>query len=378
MGGGGRTLRRHLPCFHPAHWNLVSSEDDSMTESTAKIAFLAPLTGPESVVGVPMMQAVSLAVDQANATGTLPCPVELVALDDEANPDRARELAGTLVEDRAVVGVVGHKNSGPSAAAGAIYAAGGLAQVTPSSTNSDLAHRGWPTFFRICADNDRQATVAAIYALERLAVRRVAVVHDGTEYGHPLAESFAATITGAGQEVVLVEPIHLGQRDFGQTVKRLAEAACDLIYFGLTEIESSYLTRDLRAAGVRSDLFGADGGRQSPFPQLTGEPAEGVYETFAGVDPQASPAGQAFLRAYEDRFAACPIFGPEAYDAACILIEALRRAGGADRRQILAAIRALPGFAGATGPISFQPNGNRRDAQVTIWQVIEGQMTLLS
>ena len=304
--------------------------------------------------------------------------MQLVALDDQANPTRARELAGMLVQDHAVVGVVGHKNSGPSAAAGEIYAGDGVAQVTPSSTNTDLAQRGWPTFFRVCADNDRQATVAAAYALETLKVRRVAAVHDGTDYGHPLAEAFVSAIAQAGQQVVSVHPVQLGQRDFRDTVRRLGEAACDLIYFGLTEIESSYLTRELRTAGVRSHLFGADGGRQSPFPQLTGELAEGVYETYAGVDPQATAAGQAFLQAYEDRYTDCPIFGPEAYDAACILIEALRRAGVADRGEVLSEIRSVQGFSGATGPVSFQPNGNRRDAQVTIWQVIDGQMTLLS
>jgi branched-chain amino acid transport system substrate-binding protein len=324
------------------------------------------------------MQAVSLAVEQANARGDLPFPLELVALDDEASPGKARELAESIVEDRTIVGVVGHKNSGPSAAAGGVYAAGGIAQVSPSSTNSDLARRGWQTFSRVCADNERQATAAADYALETLHVQRVAAVHDGTDYGRPLAESFVQTIEQAGQEIVLVESIHLGQRDFSKVVGRLKDVACDLIYFGLTEIESSYLTRDLRHAGVTSHLFGADGGRQSPFPGLTGELAEGVYETYAGVDPKASPAGKAFLRAYEARNMDCPIFGPEAYDAGCILIEALKRAGMAERSAILAEVRNLHGFTGATGPISFQANGNRRDAKVTIWQVIEGKMTRLS
>jgi len=344
----------------------------------AKIAFLAPLTGPEAVVGVPMMQAVSLAIEEANGRAGLPCPVELLPLDDEASPVRARKLAETLITDTEVSGVVGHKNSGPSNAAGDVYAAGGLAQITPSSTNSNLAHRGWRTFFRVCADNDRQASVAARYALNTLKVRRVAAVHDGTDYGRPLAESFVSTITQAGVQVALVEPIQLGQRDFPDTVQRLGDAACDLIYFGLTEIESSLLTRELRAAGVKAPLFGADGGRQSPFPRLAGESAEGVYETYAGVDPQASPAGQAFLQAYEDRYDQCPIFGPEAYDAAGILAEALRRAGRPERDAVLAEVRNMQGFSGATGPISFQASGNRRNAQVTIWQVVEGKMTRLS
>jgi branched-chain amino acid transport system substrate-binding protein len=353
-----------------------------------KIVFLAPLTGPESVVGVPMRQVVGLAIEEANQTGRLPFAVELLALDDEADPVRARALAEALVQDTTVVGVVGHKNSGPSGAAGEIYAAAGLAQVTPSSTNSDLARRGWPTFFRVCADNDRQAAAAAHYALEVLHVRRVAAVHDQTDYGWPLAEAFVSAVQAGGADVVLVEPVRLGQREFGDTVRCLQDADCDLVYFGLTEIESSFLARELRAAGVQAHLFGADGSRQSPFPQLAGEAAEGVYETYAGQDAQASAQTQAFLLKFESRFGACPIFGLEVYDAAGILLEAIRRASGVesasagpgrapsrmDRSAVLREVRALRGFTGVTGPVSFDPNGNRRDAQVTIWRVIDGKM----
>lgn len=343
-----------------------------------KLAFIAPLTGDEAVVGVPMMRAAALAVDEANSTADPPFRVELMAVNDEARPARARELAQTLVDDPTVFGVVGHKNSGPSFAAGAIYAAGDLPQISPSSTNSDLARQGWNTFFRVCADNDRQATVAARYALDSLGTRRVASVHDQTDYGRPLAETFVSVSRDGGAEIVLVEAIRLGQKSFDSTVQQLAAAQPDLIYFGLTEIESSILVGSLRGAGVTTRCFGADGGRQSPFPQLAGVAAEGVYETYAGVDPKTSVRAKTFVNTYESRHGRCPIFGLEAYDAACILLEALRRAGTPDRQAVLAQVRSPAGFEGVTGRISFERNGNRQHADVTIWRVIDGEMTLLA
>jgi branched-chain amino acid transport system substrate-binding protein len=325
-----------------------------------------------------MRQAVALAIEGASSQRKLDFGVELLALDDEASPAKARELASRVTEDGQVVGVVGHKNSGPSSAAGDIYASAGLAQVTQSSTNSDLAQQGWPTFFRVCADNDAQAKAAAEFALDALKVRRVAAVHDQTAYGRPLAEAFVAAIGQAGGEIVAVEAVELGQREFDQTVDRLGGADCDLIYFGLTEIEASFLTRDLRAAGVEALLLGADGGRQSPYPRLTGPAAEGAYGTYAGVDPEESAEGQAYLRSYEKRYGECPIFGAETYDAALVLLEALRRAEKPNRGAVLAEVRGLKDFAGATGRISFEPNGNRRDAKVTIWQVQDNTMTLVA
>jgi branched-chain amino acid transport system substrate-binding protein len=177
-----------------------------------------------------------------------------------------------------------------------------------------------------------------------------------------------------GAEVLLVEAVHLGQREFDGAVRRLQAAACDLVYFGLTEIESSFFTRALRAAGVAAHLVGADGGSQSPFPRLAGAAAEGVWETYAGQDAQAHAAGRTFLRAYREHYGECPIFGAEAYDAACVLLEALRRAAAPDRRALLAALHALDRFDGATGAIAFDPSGNRRDAHATLWRVVGGAM----
>jgi len=343
----------------------------------AEIAFVAPLTGPEAVVGVPMMETVRLAVEAASQNASLPFQLELAPFDDEADPSKARALAEHLAADESVLGVVGHKNSGPCAAAGPVYASAGLAQLTPSATNTGLAQQGWPTFFRLCADNERQARAAAQFALAELQVDRVAAIHDDTDYGRPLVETFVSVIESGRAEVVLVERVSLGQRDFGPTVEALASVSPDLIYFGLTEIESAHLVRALREADISRLCFGADGGRTSPFPELAAEAAEGVYETYAGADPAANPAGRDFLRACEQAYGRCPIFGAEAYDAALVLLESIRRAGVPSRSAVLEKIRELDGFEGVTGPISFTSEGNRCDAQVTIWQVLSGEMILL-
>jgi len=343
-----------------------------------RIAFVAPLTGPEAVVGLPMKETVELALREAQGEGRCSEQVELIALDDQADPAKARALAARLVRDETVVGVVGHKNSGPSAAAGPLYSDAGLAQITPSATNSELARQDWRTFFRMCADNDSQADAAARFAAEELGVRNVCAVHDGTGYGRPLADTFLDAVRGYGIDVALVEEIRLGQRDFQDTALALLEADSDLVYLGLTEIESSFLVRAMRDAGVRSLCLGADGGRQSPFPQLAGEAAEGVYETYAGMDPQSTERGRSLLEACEGAYGACPIFGAEAYDAAYVLLEALRRAPVPGRSSVLQAIKEMEALVGVTGPISFTSSGNRRRAAVTIWQVRDGQMVPIS
>src|SRR5581483_10655701 len=160
----------------------------------ASIGFAAPLSGPQAIVGVPMCRAAALAVQRHNAAHPA-AAVGLRPIDDGATAEGARAAAEgaraaalALIDDPAIVGVVGHKNSEPCMAAGPLYAAAGLAQIAPSATNSALSAQGWPTFFRVCADNARQAAMAC-QAIAALDIGHVAVVHDASAYGQPLAEA---------------------------------------------------------------------------------------------------------------------------------------------------------------------------------------------
>lgn len=222
-----------------------------------------------------------------------------------------------------------------------------------------------------------QGKVAAQYAIRVLGTRRVVILHDQTDYGQPLAEVVQATTQQEGAEVVLFEGITEGETDFGPTVTRIQKLAPDLVYFALTEIESSILARQLRAAAIGAYLFGTDGSRESQFLPLAGNAAEGVFQTYAGIDPQRTPAAQPFVQAFEASYGSVPVYGIEVYDATNLLIEALRRVGQLDRQQILQKVAEMNDFEGIGGHIQFESNGDRHNPQVSIWQVVQGEMHVL-
>jgi branched-chain amino acid transport system substrate-binding protein len=337
------------------------------------IGYAAPLTGDQAVVGVPMGQCAELAVILANERGHLPFQLAFQAIDDLATESGALAAAHRFIADPTVIGIVGHKNSGSSAVGAPLYHAAGIPQITPSSTNTQLSRYGYRTFFRVCAHDAVQGAVAARYAVRTLGARRIAVVHDRTDYGRPLAEAVQASARAEGADVVLLEDIAVGQTDFAATAARVRETAPDLVYFALTEIESSLLAGQLRGAGIASILFGTDGSRESPFVQLAGPAAEGSYQTYAGAVLDRVPAAKPFVRKFESRLGrTIPTYGGEAYDAASLLIAALGRAPIPDRGHVLDALRTMPAFDGVTGRIEFEPDGNRRDPEVSIWRIEQG------
>src|SRR5450631_387620 len=81
--------------------------------SEIHIGIGGPLTTGSATFGVEMRQAVDLAVAEKNAAGgVLGAKIVAVAADDEASNQRGETVARQFCNDPAVLGVVGHVNSG--------------------------------------------------------------------------------------------------------------------------------------------------------------------------------------------------------------------------------------------------------------------------
>ena len=294
------------------------------------------------------------------------------AVDDQADDGVAAEVARLLCAEPSVIAVVGHKNSGPSRAGGPVYASAGLTQLTQCATDNALSRSGWETFFRLCADNERQAAAAADFALSHVRPARIVAVHDGTDYGRPLVEAFAKRVAAAGGPPVRTLSVHVGQEDFKAVVDAIREPGASLVYIGGTEIEGSKLTRAIRAAGIDTQVMTSEGGPHNPFPRLAGGAAEGTIHTYAGANPSATEASRRLAQRCAAELGEVPSFMVECYDAVTVIAAAL--ATGATTRSGVRDAVAGSDVQGIAGRIRFAGNGDRIDAPVSLWRVEGGVM----
>ncbi|MGQ9598541.1 MAG: branched-chain amino acid ABC transporter substrate-binding protein [Anaerolineae bacterium] len=347
---------------------------------TVRLGHSTPLSGEEGVHGTAANHAVELAVRQANERGNLPFQIELVSLDDACTAEGGEAVARQLSADPAVLGVVGPFNSTPAQAAAPIYYQARLPHICPAASNPDLTRQGWDTFFRVVASDEIQGREAARCAVRFVGARRIAVLHDRSAFGQPLAEIFADEARMHGAEIVLVEGIHRGQRHFPDTVQRVRDADPDLIYFGLIEAEGSAMAHELRAGGVLAPYLGADGLKPSRYLETPEVEVAGPYYTSASADVRRYPSAADFRRAYArdfPQFADYTIYTVEAYDAANILIEALRKAGAADREAVRQQVARTRNYPGASGPITFSPTGDRLNPRIDFYVVRSGELVFL-
>jgi len=324
-----------------------------------KLGLVVPMAGEAGRVGQTMRRAAEMAV--ADWAPRLERPVALTVKDDGFDPRQAVAVAEKLVRE-GIWGVVGHFYSSSSIPASAVYFAAGIPQITPTSTHPRLTAQGFDTVFRVSGRDDHHALSAAAFALGRLRARRIAVVHDRTEYGRTLAETLVRAVERAGRRPLTVEEIVQGDRDFGAVVTRLKGLAPDLIYFGGIFREGGHLLRQLREAGVEAAFMSADGVLDPEFVKLAGEQAaSGAYLTFA-PDPRLLPSARPLIRRFEERHGPIGPYVLYTYDAVGALLNAVRLARPAgntadDLRRVAKVLRASP-YDGALGRLRWDARGD--------------------
>jgi branched-chain amino acid transport system substrate-binding protein len=326
-----------------------------------KLGLVIPMAGEAGRIGQSMRQAAEMAV--ADWTARLGRKVELVLGDDQFDPRQAVAVAEKLVQD-GIWGVVGHFYSSSSIPASAVYYQAGIPQVTATSTHPRLTAQGFDNVFRVVGRDDQHALTAAEFILSRLRARRVAVVHDRTEYGRTLAETLIRTVERrAGRRIIVtVEEIAQGDKDFSGVVARLKSVGPDVVYYGGIFREGGYLIRQMRQAGLAAAFVSGDGVLDPEFVKIAGEEAaSGAYLTFA-PDPRLLASARAFIQRFEARYGPIGPYVLYTYDAMGVLLRAIQvakpqRNSKEELRRVLKVMHTSE-YEGTLGRLRWDKNGD--------------------
>jgi len=360
---------------------LAGCGEDKKPQTAAKLTIaigsVAPLTGGIAHLGKDNENGVRLAVEEANAAkiriGGKDVVFELVAHDDQADPKVGTTVAQKLV-DAKVAGVVGHLNSGTTIPASAIYNGANppIPMITGSATNPKLTEQGFRNIFRAVGRDDQQGPAIASYLAANAKPKLAAVIDDATAYGEGLANEVEKSLKAAGVKVLPRERGTDKTTDWKAALTKVKGRNPDAVFYGGMDATAGPLLRQGRELGIKAVFAFGDGACTDNMKQLAGEAAEGLLCSQAGIPPQA--ASKKFLDAYKKRFNVDPIlYAPFTYDAANLLIEAMKKANSADPAKYLPEVQKIE-FFGATGRIAFDAKGDRSDAEMTIFTIRDGKL----
>jgi branched-chain amino acid transport system substrate-binding protein len=350
-----------------------------------RIAFAGPTSGPSAEDGLSAVRAIELVFDRINAAGGVANrPLELDVYDDGNDPERAREIAPTIVAESDTIAVIGHNFSTCSIAAGEVYAARGIPAVASAATSVAVT-RDNEWYFRTIYNDRAQGRFIAAYVRHVLGAERFGIAHEKEEYGAYLAQVMGRAAREVGLE-------HAGSWSFDaedpDLEARLDEIASDASRSDAPEVlvlamqpeagvklVKRLRNRDFAGRMVVTDALASQAfadGFQS-FSKERARPGfytEGIFASTPFLFDAGDRRAGTFLRDYVARYDRSPDwYAAFAADAASVLVEALRRAGldpspdsvAADRarlRESLASIGRLDAVAGITGPTWFDATGD--------------------
>jgi len=354
---------------------------------TIKIGIGAPLTQGAVALGQGMKRGAGLAIEQANASAEAKdLGITFVAVDgdDQGDPKTGVTVANTFASDPALLGVMGHLNSGVSIPASKVYNENKIVQVSPASTNPALTQQGYSNVFRVCATDDVQGPVGAESAYNEFGLKTAVVIDDSTPYGEGLAAEFAKKFEELGGTIYFSEKTADKDSDFNALVTKIKDKNPDVIYYGGIYNAGALLAKQASDAGITAPLMGGDGLYDGEYINLAGaDQSEGDLCTSVGLPVSELPKGQEFQTAYKAKYPNDEIAAYDAYsyDATNVIINAILKVaaeqGVADikspaaRDAIVVAVAATTGD-GVTGTLGFDDKGDTTNKAITTYQVEGG------
>ncbi|HTW09242.1 MAG TPA: branched-chain amino acid ABC transporter substrate-binding protein [Acidimicrobiales bacterium] len=375
----------------------VAAPATAASKPNFTIAFEGPLTVNSPQLGLNVLYAVELAIDQANAGktfGNLPFTLSFVKKDDQGSATISPTTAQELVSDPSVIGVVGPMFSGATKAAEPTFSAHNLATVSPSATNPALATSGWHNFFRDVAGDNIQGPSDANYVVKTMHYTNIMVVSDASTYGAGLAGAFAGQAKKDGVKVTtgtFPGTTQCGDGNGSPTqypddAATVVNAKPQILFYGGYYCDLGLLLGALHKAGYTGKVMSGDGSESDALVSSTNpqSAANGVYASCPCAVVGNTSADKAFSAGFSKLAHFAPaIYSPEGYDATNVIIDAMKiLASGKSGTMAITRLNVVNelhkiSYVGITKTVSFLPDGNINGGAIYIYQVKNGKFVEL-
>lgn len=349
-----------------------------------KIGHVAPMSGGQAHYGKDNANGSLMAVEDLNAQniviGGKKIKFELMAEDDAADPKQGTAVAQKLC-DAKVAGVVGHLNSGTTIPASKIYNDCGIPHITGAATNPNLTKPGYKTTYRIIANDNALGAGLALYAVDAMKLKTVAIIDDRSAYGQGVAEVFKKTALSKGMKVVDDQFTTDKATDFMAILTAIKSKNPDAIFYGGMDAQAGAMLRQMDQLNMsKVKFFGGDGICTTEIIKIASgaKSLDGVVCAEGGASIAKMPGGPGWKAKYDAKYPnQFQIYSPFTYDATFVLVDAMKRANSTDPKVYTAKIGEA-NFKGVTANIAFESNGEMKNPSMTLSTYKDGKKVALN
>ena len=355
-----------------------------------KVGAVISLTGWAGFIGTPQKEAFTALFDEVNSRGgILGRQIEYFLEDDQSNPTTAVVAATKLIRDRKVAIMTGPSitDSGMS-----MIPICEQEQVPFVITGPVVApFKKW--VFLVGPGDQRLAAHVAEVVVTRLGAKRVALLHDASNYGMTGARVLNKEIPQyPGASIILQEKFDTTDTNMVPQLTRIKAAKPDIMVLFTTGNPASIVAKNYKQLGMKTTVLGSTPVGTPEFIRLAGDIAEEngwifmaaklfVADKLAPEDPLRKVLYDPFKRLMQEKYGESKVinlFHATTYDGARAVIEALKLAGTDDRSALRNALEKIrfEGFHGAFACTAEDHQGAPKDTFTDLMVLKNRQLEL--
>ncbi len=347
---------------------------DLPPEAPIRIGVLQALSGKIASLGREQVRGIELAVEKrgGKALGrSILLQIENTGCSGEGGANAALKL----IADPMIPAIIGTTCSGAARTASRAMSEAGLTMISGNnsapyltSITGKAAPDFQPGYFRTAYNEEAAGKTAAIFAYEKLEIRKAAAINDGDIYTSGLTAGFRNSFVELGGTMSLYTSVNKGEKEMGPVLSAVVDSGAELLFFPLFQPEGNHILLQARKTpGLEKTVLMSDGALvDNTFIEAVKAKGRGMY--FVGPNYPETPEGIALADDYREKYRESPVVGyyRTAFDAANLLLSAIEKIAVKDasgmlhigRKALRDALYATREVAGVTGELNCDRFGD--------------------
>jgi len=345
-----------------------------------KMVGILDQSGGLDIYGKPMVDAMTMAVEEINAGGGL----------------LGRELDLKMYDPQSTIQFYTQYATQAAASDRADVVHAGITSASREAIRPTLGRFNTLYFYNtlyeggvcdrnvFCTGSTPAQTVEKLvpYTMNKWG-KKVYVVAADYNYGQITADWVRKYVKDNGGEAVAVEFFPLDVTNFGPTIHKIQAAKPDMVMSALVGGAHISFYRQYAAAGMNKNIpiasttFGVGNEHQS----ISAEEGDGMIVAYSYFQEIATQANKDFVARFKARFGADAPYINElaarSYEAVNLWAEGVKAAGSTDRMKVIEALEAPASYAGPSGTVTIEPKTHHATQNVYLAELKNQQFNII-
>jgi len=326
-----------------------------------KVGAIFAITGGASNLGAPEAKTAEMLLEKINKEGGVNGQkIELIIKDSGSKPEAAISLAKQLIEEENVLAIIGPSTSGETMAIKNLCQEN-KTMLLSCAAAEDIVNPIASYVFKV-PQKDSDAARRILQVMKDNGIKKIGVITSNDGYGVAGGKQVANLAGEYGVTIAISEAYDKQETDLtGILTKVKGQNVQAVVNWSIVPAQS-LVAKNMKQIGLDVPLFQSSGFGNIKYVQAGGPAADGTIFPCGRLliaellpdDHIQKKVLMGYKTEYESGFKEdASTFGGHTYDALYILVEAIKKAGGADKEKVRDAIENLKGFVGIAGVFNF-------------------------